>query len=145
MVLGFAKCRRWHVNTGVFVFRRGIFTKADEVGSGEWGSIPPKSGSSAFAFRESRGNGWPTALLARCSGLHNKDARRKPKVFSHWPLCIEGREFREAQGTRAVRGVCDRLMWEQDPNTDRLGRLLCTSRLTITSDSRQKETRNKEG
>jgi len=32
--------------------------------------------------RESRGNGWPTTLCARCSGLHNICAERKTKGFS---------------------------------------------------------------
>ena len=46
---------------------------------------------SAARGRESRGKVWPTALLARCSGLHNMHTvKKRPCLFRRRQLfCLE--------------------------------------------------------
>lgn len=60
------RCPAWRLSLPPTQTVHGRWADADGAGSG----------GGCVGLRESRGNGWPTILRARCSGLHRNATRR---------------------------------------------------------------------
>ena len=72
-------------------------------------------------LRESRGNVWPTTLLARCSGLHNKGAEGKPEVFRCGGSCVSTSRRERHNLTADARLICELRQSEQNRSTSSQG------------------------